>query len=135
VDEVLGMAAPSSAEGRDVPDATAAVLRLASGAVGTVSTSCVLPALTAAGLDVVADGVAVHLTETSLRLRTTAGETDAEPAVDARRAVDRAFVDVLSGRSGGPGLVPVGEALRTHRLAWAVAEATRTGAPVRVGER
>ncbi|MEU2347937.1 Gfo/Idh/MocA family oxidoreductase [Modestobacter sp. NPDC049651] len=40
-----------------VPDAGAAVLRLESGAVGTVSVSCVLPALAAAGLEVVADGV------------------------------------------------------------------------------
>ena len=32
-------------------------------------------------------------------------------------------------------LVDVGEALMTHRLAWAVAEATRTGAAVPVGAR
>ena len=68
------MAAPSSSSGRDVPDATAAVLRFESGAVGTVSTSCVLPAPTAAGLDVVADGVSVELTETALRVRTRDGE-------------------------------------------------------------
>jgi predicted dehydrogenase len=133
VAEVIGGAAPSSAEGRDVPDATAAVLRLHSGAVGTVSTSCVLPALTEAGLDVAADGVSVHVTETSLRVRTRAGEDRAEPSVDARRAVDRAFVDVLNGGPVAPGLVDVAEALRTHRLAWAVAEATRTGAAIRVG--
>ena len=131
--EVVGGAAPSSAEGRDVADATAAVLRLASGAVGTVSTSCVLPALTEAGLDVVADGVSVQLTETSLRVRTVDGDLVAEPSVDGRRAVDRAFVDVLSGRAPVAGLVDVGEALRTHRLACAVAEATRTGSAVRVG--
>jgi len=130
--EVAGSAAPSSAEGRDVPDATAAVLRLESGAVGTVSTSCTLLALAEAGLDVVADGVAVQLTETSIRVRTGEGDRAAEPTVDARRAVDRAFVDVLSGRAPAPGLVDVGEALRTHRLACAVAEATRTGSSVRV---
>jgi myo-inositol 2-dehydrogenase / D-chiro-inositol 1-dehydrogenase len=42
---------------------------------------------------------------------------------------------VLAGAPAAPGLVDVGEALRTHRLAWAIAEATRTGAPVRPGER
>jgi predicted dehydrogenase len=52
--------------------------------------------------------------------------------VDARRSVDRAFVDLLAGAPAAPGLVDVAEALRTHRLAWAVAEATRTGAPVRL---
>ena len=111
------------------------MLRLDSGAVGTVSVSCVLPALTAAGLDVIADGVAVELTETALRVRTRDGEVRAEPEVDARTAVDRAFVDLLSGGSASPGIVDVAEALRTHRLAWAVSEAARTGAAVRVGDR
>jgi predicted dehydrogenase len=131
--EVVGAAAPSSAEGRDVPDATAAVLRFGSGAVGTVSTSCVLPALTAGGLDVVAEGLSVHLTETSLRVRAAGEEYQAAPTVDARRAVDRAFVDVLAGGQAAPGLVDVAEALHTHRLAWAVTRAARTGSAVRVG--
>jgi len=135
VEEVVGGSARSAVPARDVPDATAAVLRFVSGAVGTVSTSCVLPVLTAAEVDVVADGLAVHLTETALRVRTPAGETQAEPVVDARRAVDRAFVDVVSGRPAPPGLVTVGEALRTHQVACAVAEATRTGSTVRVEGR
>jgi myo-inositol 2-dehydrogenase/D-chiro-inositol 1-dehydrogenase len=135
VAEVSGVAAPSTAGGRDVPDATAAVLRLDSGAVGTVSTSCVLPTAVAAGIEVTADGVAVELTETALRVRTRDGEQQATPAVDARYAVDRAFVDVLSGGAPRPGLVDVGEALRTHRLAWAVTEAARTASTVRVPGR
>jgi len=135
VTEVVGSAAASTTAGRDVPDATAAVLRLDSGAVGTVSTSCVLPALTAAGLDVVADGAVVELTETGLRVRTREAQERTEPAVDARTAVDRAFVDGVAGRAAAPGLVDVAEALRTHRLAWALAEATRSGATVRVAGR
>jgi predicted dehydrogenase len=133
--EVVGAAASSSAEARDVPDATATVLRFGSGAVGTVSSSCVLPVPTAAGLEVVAEGLSVHLTETGLRVRTADGEQRAEPAVDARRAVDRAFVDVLSGRPVSPGLVDVAEALHTHHLACAVAQAARTGSTVRVSGR
>ena len=132
VAEVTGGAAPSTREGRDVPDATAALLRLESGAVGTVSTSCVLPAPTAAGLEVLADGTSVHLTETSLRVRTRAGDEDLTPSVEPRTAVDRAFADVVAGRPAPPGLVDVAEALATHRLAWAVAEAARTGTTVRV---
>jgi myo-inositol 2-dehydrogenase / D-chiro-inositol 1-dehydrogenase len=133
--EVVGASAPSSAGGRDVPDAGVAVLRLESGAVGTVSVSCVLPALTAAGLEVIGDGVALDLTETALQVRTRDGVARAEPEVDARWAVDRAFVDLLSGGSAPPGIVDVAEALRTHRLAWAVSEAARTGIAVRVGDR
>jgi predicted dehydrogenase len=130
---VLGAGAVSTSTSRDVPDATAAVLRFASGAVGTLSTSCVLPAPTAAGLDIAADDVSVHLTETALRVRTRDGELVAEPVVDPRIAVDRAFVDVLTGKPAAPGLVDVAEALRTHRLALAIAESGRTGSLVEVG--
>jgi myo-inositol 2-dehydrogenase/D-chiro-inositol 1-dehydrogenase len=135
VAEVVGAAAPSSAAQRDVPDATAAVLRFESGAVGTVSTSCLLPSPTAAGLDVVTDGLSVHLTETSLRIATPEGDQCAAPEVDARRAVDRGFVDLLSGRPAPPELVDVAEALQTHALAVAVADAARTGSVVPVGAR
>jgi myo-inositol 2-dehydrogenase / D-chiro-inositol 1-dehydrogenase len=130
VSEVMGATAASSMSDRDVPDATAAVLRFGSGAVGTVSTSCVLPVPTAADLDVVADGMSVHVTETSLRLRTSEGEQAAQPAVDGRRAVDRGFVDVLSGHPAPVGLVDVAEALRTHDLACAVTRAVSTGCVV-----
>jgi myo-inositol 2-dehydrogenase/D-chiro-inositol 1-dehydrogenase len=133
--EVVGGAAPSSAGARDVPDATAAVLRFDSGAVGTISTSCVLPVLTAAGLDVIGDGIAVQLDESALHIRTRDGDEHAQSTVDGRTAVDRAFVDLLSGEAAAAGLVDVAEALRTHRLAWAVAEAARTGAAVRMGQQ
>ena len=136
VGEVLGASAASASPGRDVPDATAAVLRFASGAVGTVSTSCVLPAPTAAGVDLAADGLAVSMTETTLRMTAPDGWTHAsEPLVDARTAVDRAFVDLLTTGAAAPGLVDVAEALHTHRLACAITEATRTGSVIRVAEQ
>jgi predicted dehydrogenase len=136
VAEVVGATAASSSATRDVPDATAAVLRFETGAVGTASTSCVLPAPTAAGVDVAADGLSVSLSETALRMTARDGWTyAAEPLVDARTAVDRAFVDLLTSGVAAPGLVDVAEALRTHRLACAVTEATRTGGTVRVAGR
>lgn len=132
VEEVHAAEAPSSDPSRDVPDATTAVLSFASGAVGTLAVTCTLAAKGRAGIDVAADGVLVELTETSLRLSGADGVEEVVPAVDARTAVDRAFVDVLSGRPAPPGLVDHAEALRTHRLACAVAESARTGRPVRV---
>jgi predicted dehydrogenase len=132
VEEVHAAEAPSSDPSRDVPDATTAVLSFASGAVGTLAVTCTLAAKGRAGIDVAADGVLVELTETSLRLSRADGVGEVVPAVDARTAVDRAFVDVLSGRPAPPGLVDHAEALRTHRLACAVAESARTGRPVRV---
>lgn len=130
---VLGGSADSTSTVRDVPDATAAVLRFASGAVGTVTTSCVLPTPTAAGLDVAADDLALQLSEDCLTVRTRDEEVVTQPRIDPRVMVDRAFVDVLAGGTAPWGLVDVAEALRTHRLAVAVAEAARTGSLVEVG--
>ncbi|HEX2073721.1 MAG TPA: Gfo/Idh/MocA family oxidoreductase [Geodermatophilus sp.] len=131
--EVRATGAPSTASGRDVDDATAALLTFASGAVGTVTAACSLPAKLRAGIDVVCDGAAVELTETSLTVTTAAGTERRAPAVDARTAVDRAFVDVLAGRTPAEALVDYAEALRTHRVAVAIAESARTGAAARVG--
>jgi myo-inositol 2-dehydrogenase/D-chiro-inositol 1-dehydrogenase len=132
VAEVRAAAASSSDPDRDVPDATTAVLRFVSGAVGTLAATCTPAVKGRAGLDLAADAVLVELTETSLRVTTGDGVEEAEPTVDARTAVDRAFVDVLRGDPAPPGLVDTAEALRTHRLACAVAESARTGDAVRV---
>ncbi|MGY1709231.1 Gfo/Idh/MocA family protein [Geodermatophilus sp. SYSU D00758] len=131
VAEVRALPAPSTGEGRDVDDATAALLAFAGGAVGTVTAACTLPAKVRAGLDVVCDGVAVELTETGLTVTTRDGVETRQPEVDARTAVDRAFVDLLAGRPPAPGLVDYAEALRTHRVGVAIAESARTGAAVR----
>ncbi len=131
VAEVRATAAPSTAEGRDVDDATAALLSFDSGAVGTVTAACSLPGKLAAGLAVVCDGAAVELTETSLTVTTAGGADRSEPRVDGRTAVDRAFVDVLAGGAPAAGLVDYAEALRTHRVAVAIAESVRTGDAVR----
>jgi hypothetical protein len=87
------------------------------------------------GLQVVADGRVVELSERSLddhRLRvvTADGEevqrTDADPIA----AEDREFVDVLLGRADRV-RVPYSEALRTHALACAADRAAREGAAAR----
>jgi predicted dehydrogenase len=132
VTAVTAAAAPSGRPDRDVDDATAAVLTLASGAVGTLAAACTLPGKLRAGVEVVADGVALELTETELTVTTAAGTERTEPAVDGRFAVDRAFVDVLNGAAPPTGLVDYAEALATHRLAVALAESAATGRTVRV---
>jgi predicted dehydrogenase len=133
VEEVEAVAAPSSdPASRDVDDATAALLRFASGAVGTLTAACAQPAKTRAGIEVSCAGAAVELTETSLTITTAEGADRREPAVDARTAVDRAFVDLVVTGTRAEGLVDYAEALRTHRLAVAVAESARTGSRVRL---
>ncbi|GAB3321686.1 hypothetical protein GCM10027451_43550 [Geodermatophilus aquaeductus] len=132
VEEVQALTAPSSSEGRDVDDATVALLRFASGAVGTLTAACAQPAKTRAGLEVSCAGASFELTETSLAVTTADGTRHSEPEVDARTAVDRAFVDLLTTGARAEGLVDYAEALRTHRLAVAIAESARTGAAVPV---
>ena len=86
-----------------------------------------------AGLELYADGLALTVSEEQLTVRDGDGirSVEVDPA-DARTAVDRAFVDHLLGRppSGCGIVVDYGEALRTHRLACAVADSVASGAPV-----
>jgi predicted dehydrogenase len=126
----MGNGTPPDVDGADVDGATVAALRFAGGAVGTLAATCVLGWKQRAGLEIFADGLYLGLTENELVVRDREGERvvpgDAEAA---RVAVDRAFVDAVSGR-GDDVRVPYAEALRTHRLALAVAEAAATGRPV-----
>ncbi|MFI2276525.1 MULTISPECIES: Gfo/Idh/MocA family protein [Catenuloplanes] len=111
----------------DIDGATAAVLRFASGAVGTLAATCVLGWKERAGLEIYADGLAVRVSETGLTVRDADGErtVDSDPET-ARVAVDRAFVAAVRGEEHDI-RVPYAEALRTHTLALAVASSAATG--------
>jgi myo-inositol 2-dehydrogenase / D-chiro-inositol 1-dehydrogenase len=126
-----GNGTPPDVPGADVDGATAAALRFASGAVGTLAATCVLGWKERAGLDVYADGLAVRITETSLVVRDGAAESvmDCDPDA-ARLAVDRAFIAAVRGE-GNDVRVSYPEAIGTHALALAVAESAATGRPVR----
>ncbi len=135
VTEVCAMAdgAPPTPDA-DVDGATGAVLRFAHGAVGTLAATCLLRSKHRAGLELYADGLALTLTEDGLLV-----QEDADPswlAVDpdeAKRAVDKAFVDAVLGRSDDV-RAPYSDALRTHQLACAIADSAARRQPVRVGE-
>ncbi|MEU7843867.1 Gfo/Idh/MocA family oxidoreductase [Micromonospora sp. NPDC049114] len=128
-----GNGTPPPVEGADIDSVTTATLRFASGAVGTLSAACVLGWKHRAGLEILADGLALALTEDGLLIRDADGErhVPADPEA-ARVAVDRAFVDAVRG-VGDDIRVPYAEALRTQRLALAVADSARTGQAVRLG--
>ena len=126
-----GNGTPPPAEGADVDGATVATLRFAGGAVGTLAATCVLGWKERAGLEIYADGLALSITENGLVARDADGPrtVDGDPEA-ARVAVDRAFVEAIRGE-GDDIRVPYPEALRTHALAVAVAEAAATGRAVR----
>lgn len=106
--------------------ATAGLLRFASGAVGTVTTASVLHRKHRAGCEIVADGLVVGVGEDWLEVEDGSGpvreEFDRQAALVA---ADRSFVDALGGHPDRIGLPDVAEALRSHRLACAVAGAAR----------
>jgi predicted dehydrogenase len=127
-----GNRTPPDVPGADIDSATAATLRFRSGAVGVLAATCALDWKQRAGLEVYADGLALAVGEDGLTVRDGDREhrIDADPDA-ARVAVDRAFIDAARG-VGDDVRVPYAEALRTHRLAAAIAESAATGRAVRI---
>jgi myo-inositol 2-dehydrogenase/D-chiro-inositol 1-dehydrogenase len=116
----------------DIDEVTVASLRFVSGAVGTVVSSCLLPRLHRAGVHIVADGLALELSETELVVEAD-GERQAWRAeADARPRPDRDFVAAVRG--GADVIrVPWPEAYRTHLLACAITRSAEEGRPLPVG--
>jgi predicted dehydrogenase len=123
---------PPPVDGADIDAVTAAALRFTSGAVGTLTSACVLLWKHCAELEILADGLALRIGEDELVIREGNREDrfPGDPEA-ARVAVDRAFVDAVRG-VGDDIRVPYAEALRTHRLACAVAESAATGSAMRL---
>jgi predicted dehydrogenase len=119
----------------DILDVCTAAVRFDSGAVGSFSSTCVLRRGHRIGVEVMAPGLALTLTETELVVDDGTGPVVHEPAVDPMAAEDRAFVDAVLGRTSDL-RAPYAEALRTHRLAVAIAsaaeESARASSPVAV---
>ncbi|MFG1889325.1 Gfo/Idh/MocA family protein [Micromonospora sp. NPDC049051] len=127
-----GDGTPPPVDGADIDSVTTAALRFAGGAVGTLTAACVLGWKHRAGLEILADGLALSLSEDGLVVRDADGERRFAADPDAARvAVDRAFFDAVRG-VGDDVRVPYAEALGTQRLALAIADSARTGRPVRL---
>jgi myo-inositol 2-dehydrogenase/D-chiro-inositol 1-dehydrogenase len=126
----MGDRRPPDVQGADIDGVTTAMLRFRSGALGTLSTTCLLGWEQRAGLELVADGLWLWVGPDSLVIREGAGSpveerVAADPAA-ARIAMDRAFIDAVRG-IGNDVRVPYAEALLTHRLACALARSAATG--------
>ena len=112
-----------------IDDVSAATLLFRTGAVGSLVSTCLLDAKHRAGLEVFADGLALLLTEDELVVARDGSVGTATPLIDAKRAVDRAFIDAVRGKPGGV-RVDYHEALATHRLACALARSAEDATPV-----
>jgi myo-inositol 2-dehydrogenase / D-chiro-inositol 1-dehydrogenase len=132
-----GPGAPANPEASlaaaDIHDVTVASLRFASGALGTVASTCLLSRLQRAGVQVVADGLSLELSETELVVEVDGRRSVWEAGGNARRRPDRDFVAAVRG---GPDRirVPWPEAYRTHLLACAITRSAEEGRPLPVPE-
>jgi predicted dehydrogenase len=118
----------------DVDDVSAATLRFAGGAVGTLAATCLLRWKHQAALQLFADGLAVEVTETDLTIDSGDGAFREVPRVDAKTQSDRVFLDAIrSGENHVRTAYP--EALRTHRLACAVSQSAEERRPIVLGGR
>jgi myo-inositol 2-dehydrogenase/D-chiro-inositol 1-dehydrogenase len=106
----------------DILDVCTASVRFDTGAVGSFSSSCLLPRGVRIGVELIGPALRLWLTEYDLTITDRDGDRTREREVDPIAAEDRAFVDALRG-TGDDVRAPYGEALRTHRLATAVAAA------------
>ena len=116
----------------DAPTASGVLLRLASGGVGTMTSTCLLEWRHRVSLQLVVEGAVVELVERGLvdhelRVTTAGGVQVVQSDQDPVAAEDREFVDVLLGRSDRL-TVPYEQALATQRLVCAADEAARAGA-------
>jgi predicted dehydrogenase len=123
--------APAALPGADIHEVSVASLRFASGAVGTVASTCLLPRLHRAGVQVVGDGLSLELSETELVVEVDGERSAWTAAADARPRPDADFVAAVRG---GPDRirVPWPEAYRTHLLACAITRSAEEGRPLAV---
>jgi predicted dehydrogenase len=123
--------AEAALPGADIAEVSVASLRFASGAVGTVASTCLLPRLHRASVQVVADGLSLELSETELLVELDGRRSDYRADADARPRPDRDFVAAVRG---GPDRirVPWAEAYRTHLLACAITRSAEERRPLAV---
>ena len=115
----------------DIHDVSVAALRFASGALGTVASTCLLPRLHRAGVQVVGDGLSLELSETELVVELDGERSAWTAAADARPRPDADFIAAVRG---GPDRirVPWPEAYRTHLLACAITRSAEERRPLPV---
>jgi myo-inositol 2-dehydrogenase/D-chiro-inositol 1-dehydrogenase len=117
--------------GVDVDEVTVASLRFAGGAVGWVASTWLLSRLHRAGVEVVAEGLWLSLSETELLVQADGKLASWKAEADARPYPDHDFIQAVRG---GPDRirVPWQEAYRTHQLACALTRSADQGHPIQL---
>ena len=110
----------------DVADATIATVRIATGAIGSFTSTSLLRWPHQVALHLVGEGMVLELSEFELMVDVGRGRQVIAKGVDPFRAE---LGDFLTAVGGGPNGIraPFAEALRTQRVTIAMTEATETG--------
>jgi predicted dehydrogenase len=115
----------------DVHDVSTATLHFASGAVGSISSTCLLHWPHRIGLHLYGDGFALELSETELVVDEGHGRAVEPVDIDPFAREDRDFIDAVQGKTNQI-RVPHAEALRTHRLTTGAVRSARERQPIQV---
>ena len=110
----------------DVPVVSVATLHFASGALGTISSTCLLQWPHRIGLHLFGEGMALELSEFELMVDIGHGRPVQHAQGDPFAREDRDFVDAVQGKANRI-RVPYAEALETHRLVTTAARAAHEG--------
>ena len=110
----------------DVSDVSVATLLFDSGALGTVSSTCLLSGPHRVGLHLFCEGLAVEMSREELVVDDGERRQVYERQGDPIAQEDRDFVDAVRGGENRI-RAPYAEALRTHRLAISAARSAREG--------
>jgi len=110
----------------DVYDVSVATLNFASGAIGTMASTCLLNWPHRIGLHLFCDGLALELSEFEIMIDEGRGRPVRRAEGDAFVREDRAFIDAVQGK---PNRIRAtySEALKTHRLTTTAAQSIRAG--------
>lgn len=129
VTQVFGLAGHTPRErfpGLDVPTVSTASLRFATGAVGNLGSTCLLNWGHRVGLHLFGEGLALELGEREIMVDVGAGRPVQHSQIDPVWHEDRDFIDAVRGQANRI-RCSYGEALKTHRVALAIAASAREG--------
>ncbi len=135
VGEVTGVSASAARTARaahpdaDVADVSVATLQFASGALGSIASTCLLGWPHRIGLHLFGEGLAIEISEFDLMVDVGQGRPVQRAEGDPFVREDRDFIDAVQGKPNTI-RVPYAEALETHRLVTAAARSAREGRPI-----
>jgi len=119
--------------GLDVATSSSASLRFASGAVGSLVSTCVLRWTHRVAVHVFADGLAIELTDHDIMVDRGQGRPVRQAQGDPVWLEDRDFINAVKGGANHI-RCSYADALATHSLACSVTEALRSGRQIDISE-